>query len=136
MTSDPLSSAGVTLRELTLRPSPSAVLSAAGVSQISYRLANGSNLPVVAVVLMTPDAALFRTPTAVTVPSGWTVSTSTAPRGIRFRATTAAQLQPGQAQTFTISYTSIGTVTVQHADLAQGARHLLRRHHARARRAR
>lgn len=111
VTSDPLSSAEVTLRELTITPSPSAVITGSGVTQISYRVANGSQLPITAVVLMTPDANLFRTPTAVSVPSGWTTSLSTTPRGIRFDATTAARIQPGQSQTFTISYASIGTVT-------------------------
>ncbi len=110
--SDPLSSAEVTLRELTVTPSPTSVLSAAGTSTITYRVANGSPLSVSGVVLMTPDANLFRTPTAIDVPAGWTASLSTAPRGVRFEASLAARLAPGQAQTFSINYVSIGTVTV------------------------
>ncbi len=112
VTSDPLSSAEVTLRELTITPSPSSVLTAAGATQITYRLANGSALPISGVVLMTPDANLFRTPAATALPAGWTTSASISPRGIRFDATTAARLLPGQTQTFTVNYASIGSVTV------------------------
>ncbi len=112
LTSDPVSSGEVTLQEITLTPSPSAVLSGSGARQIRYTLANGSDLPISSVVLMTPDANLFRTPTAVSPPAGWTSTTSSSPRGLRFNASTAAQLQPGQAQTFTINYAQVGTVTV------------------------
>ncbi|MDP2269258.1 MAG: hypothetical protein Q8N23_01960 [Archangium sp.] len=112
VTSDPLSSADVTLRELTVTPSPSSVLTGAGTTQITYRLANGSDLPITGVVLMTPDANLFRTPTVVALPTGWTWSPSSTPRGVRFDANTAARILPGQTQTLTISYASIGTVTV------------------------
>ncbi len=112
ITSNPISTGEVRVQELTISPSPSAVLSASGATQISYTLANGSTLPITSVVLMTPDANLFRTPTAVAPPPGWTSSTvSTAPRGIRFDATPAAQLAAGASQTFTIAYASIGTVT-------------------------
>lgn len=112
ITSDPLSSAEVTLRELTVTTSPSSVLSAAGTTQITYRLANGSDLPISGVVLMTPDANLFRTPTVTALPAGWTASPSSTPRGVRFDATVAARILPGQSQTLTVSYASIGTVTV------------------------
>ncbi len=113
LTSAPVSSAVVKLQEVTLTPSPASVLSGSGAKQLRYTVANGSDLPVSSVVLMTPDANLFRTPTAVTpLPAGWTSSYSSSPRGIRFTATTAAQIPPGGTQTFTINYTSIGTVTV------------------------
>ncbi len=111
ITSSPVSTAEVRVQELTISPSPSAVLSASGATQISYTLANGSSLPITGVVLMTPDANLFRTPTAVAPPAGWTSTLSTTPRGIRFDATPAAQLAAGASQTFTIAYASIGTVT-------------------------
>ncbi len=112
LTSDPLSSTEITLRELTVAPSPSAVISASGTTQITYQLANGSDLPITGVVLMTPDANLFPTPTATALPTGWTASPSSTPRGLRFDANTAARILPGQTQTFTISYASIGMVTV------------------------
>jgi hypothetical protein len=45
------------------------------------------------------------------VPAGWSTSSSIKPRGIKFTASSSAYLQPGQSQTFTINYTSIGSVT-------------------------
>jgi hypothetical protein len=112
ITSTPVSSNDVTLQEVTVTPSPSSVLSGSTAKQISYTIANGSDLPISSVVLMTPDANLFRTPTAVSLPTGWTSTTSSSPRGIRFNATAAAQIPVGGTQGFTINYTSIGTVTV------------------------
>lgn len=106
----PVSSATVRVNELTVTPAPAAVISGSGATRIAYTVANGSAQAVTSVVLVTPDANLFRTPTAVSVPSGWTTATSNSPRGIRFTATTAARINPGASQVFTINYVSIGTV--------------------------
>ena len=113
LTTSPVSSATVQVQELTITPSPSVVLTGAGATQIAYTVANGSALRITGLVLMTPDATLFSTPTAGTPPAGWTpATTSTRPRGIRFDAsTTASYLQPGASQTFIINYTSIGVAT-------------------------
>lgn len=111
ITTNPTGTAVVTVQELTVTPTPATVLSAAGQTTIAYTLANGSSLPITSVVLMTMDGALFRTPTATLVPSGWTAASSSNPRGIRFTANSTSHLQPGASQTFRISYASIGAVT-------------------------
>ncbi|MFO0600266.1 MAG: hypothetical protein U0228_33460 [Myxococcaceae bacterium] len=111
----PVTTGTVTVQETTLTPAPNAVFSGSGATRIAYRVSNGSGQGISRVVLMTPDANLFRTPTAVSVPAGWTAGTSASPRGISFTSTSAAQIPAGGAQTFTINYVSIGTVTTNTA---------------------
>lgn len=109
----PVVGSTATIAETTLRPSPNAVLSGSGVTQIAYKVSNGSPQSISRVVMMTPDANLFRTPTAVSVPTGWSVTTSSSPRGLAFTANSAAnQIPVGGSLDFRVQYASIGTVTV------------------------
>ncbi len=105
--SDPVRSATVSVSELTLTASPESVLSGAGATTIGYTVRNGASQAITSVVLLTPDTALFRTPTATQVPAGWTAATTNTPRGVRF---SGGPLAPGAAITFTMAYASIGTV--------------------------
>lgn len=107
----PVGSATVSVQELTIRPNPVAVFAGSGATRIAYTLANSSAQAITAVVLQYPDQTLFRTPTAVSLPTGWTVTTSTRPRGLLFTANAASRIQPGQSQTFTINFASIGAAT-------------------------
>ncbi|MFZ5440684.1 MAG: hypothetical protein ACOZQL_11800 [Myxococcota bacterium] len=113
ITTSPEGSDEVLIQELAVRPSPSSVLSAATNRRIAYTVSNGSDQAISSVVLITPDANLFRTPSAVSLPAGWTSAPSSSPRGLRFTAgSAAARIAPGASQVFTINYASIGTVTV------------------------
>lgn len=110
--SDPVRSATVRLSELTLTPAPRSVLSGAGATTLAFTVRNGGSQAISSVVVLTADPALFSGPSATAIPAGWTAANSTNPRGIRFTASSAASYLPaGGAQTFTIAYTGIGTVT-------------------------
>lgn len=110
--SDPVRSASVLVAELALLVNPDVVLSAAGVTTLAHTVSNGGAGNLTSVVVLNADNNLFRTPTAVNVPAGWTSASSNNPRGIRFTAGSAgAQLVPGASQTFSIRFASIGTVT-------------------------
>ncbi len=112
ITSDPVRSATLRIGELALAAAPRSVLSGAGATSIAFTLKNGSTQNASQVILLRPDPVLFVNYNTAAVPAGWTWAYSTNPRGIRFTAATAAaQIAPGGSQTFTLTFTSIGTVT-------------------------
>lgn len=109
ITTAPVSSGDVVVREFTVSTTPTAVIANSTAQDVTYTVANGSTQAITSITLLTPDANLFRTPSAQPAPAGWTASVSTVvPRGLRFDASTAARLQPGQSVSFTVRYATIG----------------------------
>lgn len=109
ITTAPVSSGDVVVREFTVSTTPTAVIANSTAQDVTYSVANGSPQAITSITLLTPDANLFRTPSALPAPAGWTASVSTVvPRGLRFDASAAARLQPGQSVSLTVRYATIG----------------------------
>jgi hypothetical protein len=112
--SDPIGSAVGSVVLFTVTPSPAALLTGSTNRRIDYTIFNGGVDAVTKVMLLTPDSTAF---TVSATPfsgdtSGWTTGTSNNPKGYTWTApTTAAQLQPGQGKTFSLTYGSVGPVT-------------------------
>lgn len=111
LTSFPVSSATITVQELTLTASPQAVISGSAATTVRYTVSNGSAQAITSVLFLRPDPALFGGQAAGAAPAGWTASVVPNPKGIRFTAGSAASyLQPGTSLSFSMAFTGIGTV--------------------------
>lgn len=113
--SDPVGTTTATVVPYTLTPNPSALLTGATNRSIAYTVFNGSSQAINKVMLLAPDTSVFTvsgTPFAADT-SGWpNPSVSNNPKGYVWTAPAGQEIPSLGTRTFTLSYSSVGPVTV------------------------
>jgi hypothetical protein len=113
ISSDPVGTSSLTIVLFTLAANPTALLSGATSRTIAYTVFNGGPQAINKVQLLTPDPAftVAANPFASDT-SGWAGTTSSNPKGYVWTAPTGQSIAPQSSKTFTLSYASVGPVTV------------------------
>jgi hypothetical protein len=113
ISSDPVGSSSLTIVLFTLAPNPSALLSGSTNRTIAYTVFNGGAQAINQVAL-TPPATGFTvsaTPFSADT-SGWTGALVASTKSYTWTPPAGQSLAPNSSKTFTLSYSSVGPVTV------------------------